>query len=630
MKKKNNKQLQPSEQKPVSFRRLVFEALPEMWGFQFLITVILGAFGMIMWRLITLVAESSGAAVTTANARSFLLSWRSPVLLLLGIVFVLFYTVTELFAQIHMTDDVLNGHPTGIRRELMSGIRSLKRFKSPTGVLILLFIIIAVPLCGIGFSVSLTRSIRIPNFVMDVMISKPYYILPYLALLLVFILIAYRYCFTLHAVLLDGMSCREGRKASARIIKAHGKRFLFTLIKTVALLAVIEAVAQLLFSYLPGLLIEHIGQGLPHDRVLDLNELSKSDLSDQDAAILGYRILSAFTVILGGYLNTIVTLLSGAYFMLRFTRCYREYSSETVSDTYPERPKKARYRYKLIFMFLITLLVAVLSLMIGVLYDHIIKRDEPVQVIAHRTGGTLASENSVEGLYAAIEHSCYGSETDIQRTKDGYYVINHDNDFKRLTGVARAPKDMTFDEVKELRIKDTTGSGAELTVPTLDEMLDVVKDKEKLFIELKGVTADRQMVDDVVRMVREKDCTDDVVLISLDYDVIDYAETAYPEFETGVLIFAGLGNVARLNCDLLIMEEDMGTETRIDQIHNAGKKAIVWTVNTESSMLRFLDSDCDAIITDEIALAEQVSEKLASRTEYQVLQDKLADFWSFN
>ena len=118
------------------------------------------------------------------------------------------------------------------------------------------------------------------------------------------------------------------------------------------------------------------------------------------------------------------------------------------------------------------------------------------------------------------------------------------------------------------------------------------------------------------------------MLISLSYDVIDYAESTYPEFETGVLFFAGLGNVSKLNCDLLIMEEELGTDTRIDQIHKSGKKAIVWTVNSEKSMRRFLLSDCDAVITDEIELAESVRKKLDERTEYEILLDAFADFWN--
>ena len=133
------------------------------------------------------------------------------------------------------------------------------------------------------------------------------------------------------------------------------------------------------------------------------------------------------------------------------------------------------------------------------------------------------------------------------------------------------------------------------------------------------------MVDDVVNMVRQYDCVDDVALISLNYDVIDYAETTYPEFMTGTLFFAGLGDVTKLNYDLLIMEEETATSAQILSIHTAGKKAVVWTVNTETSLKHFLDSTADAIITDEIVLAEAVQKQLDSRTEYQVLQDRLGN-----
>lgn len=186
---------------------------------------------------------------------------------------------------------------------------------------------------------------------------------------------------------------------------------------------------------------------------------------------------------------------------------------------------------------------------------------------------------------------------------------------------------MSLEEIRTLRIKDTTGSGAELSVVTIEEMLDVVKGKIKLFIELKGATADCRMVDDLARIIREKDCVQDVAFISLKYDVIDYAETNYPEFETGTLFFAGIGNVSRLNCDLLIMEEQIATNFRVEQVHNAGKEVVVWTVNTPEAMYRFLDSNVDAIITDEVEMAEATQSDLDRRTDLQVIQDKLRNFW---
>ena len=54
----------------------------------------------------------------------------------------------------------------------------------------------------------------------------------------------------------------------------------------------------------------------------------------------------------------------------------------------------------------------------------------------------------------------------------------------------------------------------------------------------------------------------------------------------------------------------------------------MWTVNTENSMRRFLDSSVDAVITDEILLAEKVQDRLDAWTDLQVMQDRLGDLWN--
>lgn len=233
----------------------------------------------------------------------------------------------------------------------------------------------------------------------------------------------------------------------------------------------------------------------------------------------------------------------------------------------------------------------------------------------------LASENSLDGIIKAAEYGCAGSETDIQRTKDGEYIINHDTTFLRLCGVNKKPSEMTLSEIKKHRIKDTTGSGEMLEVPTLEELLDTGKGKIKLFLELKGQTADYQMVDDVVAMVKAKDMVDEVVLISLNYAAINYAEETYPEFETGILIFGGVGDLRKLNCDMIIMEEEMTNTTTVNLIHDADKTVGVWTVNTWEAMYHFLDLDVDTVITDDIKMAFEVKEELANRSDAIKMRD---------
>ena len=578
MRKKEEKQ-----QQRVSFRRLVFQALPEMWSFQFLGVIILAVSTGLLVRFMNIVAGIGGDAVTTANFRAILLSWRTPVLLVLGLLLVLVYIVLEIFAKIYLCDDILNGRKASIKQEIKRGLQALRLFCSPTGILVVIYIFIAVPLCGVGFSISLTRRFYIPGFIMNTILANPIYEIGYVIGILLLIWIGYRYVFVLHEVLIDGKTPAEGRKASAGLMKAHGKEFVFGIIKVLVILGLIQIFAFILFNVIPEIWLESIDKKIPDVAVPDLylNEGNKSA-----GSIVIYRILCSFAAMVGSYLISITLLLCDASFILRFTRVYLRYTRGEPSD-WLERPKKARYRRKVFSMFGVLVLVFIVSVAAGYMFDDIFATDKTVRIIAQQEEGKTASENPLEELQAAIDHGCFASKIDIQRTKDDYYVINS-------------------------------------SAATLEDALNVIKGKEKLFIELSGATADRQMVDDVVRIAREKGCEDEIVIVSSKYDVIDYAETEYPEFETGTLFFTGVGDVSRLNCDQLIMEEEFTTSHRVNQIHNAGKEAIVWTINTEASMYHFLDSVIDGVITDDIELAEMVQKQLDERSDVRILQDKLS------
>ena len=615
----SQKKEQTKDPSRVSFPVLAFQALPEIWSFQILAGLILALPAAILMTLIDRTASTAGA-VTTADPGAFFLSWRFPVILILGLFLIFLYTVTQILSLIDLSGAILTGEKAGLFREIRDGFVSLGRLFTPMGVLVLFYILIAVPLGGVGFSITLTKSLYVPSFIMDVVLETPLYAGAYFLTILVLVFIGYRAAFTLHGVILDGLTPGEAMRQSVRIVKERGKSFILAILGLQIRLSRAGAAAWLLFSWLPETRLEEIGRTMPIGHTINI--MAVEELPEGDIEIVLYRILCALAVMTGQYMMSIVTLLCGSYFMLRFTCLYLEYTGRDVSS-FPARSRKGSYARKVLLILLVFLITGAASVVLGLFYNQIFDREEPVRIVAHRAGGTMAPENSLEGLEQAIRHGCYASEIDVQRTKDGAYIINHDNDFRRLTGVARAPEDMTLEEVRALKIRDTTGGGHSLRVPTLEEMLSVIKGRHILYIELKGATADRKMVDDVAAMVREYGCQDQVALISLDYPIISYAETLYPELVTGTLFFAGLGDFSRLNCDLLIMEEESATNSRMDQIHNEGKQAIVWTVNSESSMRRFLDSKADAVITDKILLAEKVQKELDQRTDLQVLIDRL-------
>lgn len=88
-------------------------------------------------------------------------------------------------------------------------------------------------------------------------------------------------------------------------------------------------------------------------------------------------------------------------------------------------------------------------------------------------------ENSLPAFKEAVNYG-FAIENDIHLTKDGFVVVFHDDNISRMCGIDKKIKDMTLDEIKELRLLNT-----EHTIPTLKECLDLVDGKVPLLIEFK-------------------------------------------------------------------------------------------------------------------------------------------------
>ncbi len=621
-KRKRKRKKKTWQRKEVRYRRFATEAALRIWQYRLFTSAILALPAAGLNELLALTADSTGTALTTADFTAFA-GWRGITVFLLLTLLAILYIVTEIFGQICLCDDIVTGGRTGTFYEFGRGLRAGKRFVKPTGILLILLLMISAPLTGIGFVISPVENFYVPRFISSVIYKTPRYMVPYVLIIALLLFCTWQFAFSFHAVLIDCRTPREAMKDSVRIVREHWRTFLAGILKPVLFMAIVMVLAEMLFDAIPSAILETVGENLPAGYRPDLSLLALAgDLSDEQAVILVYRIACAFFVFLGNYFIFLAESLCRSNIMLQMTRMYYRFTDRSREVFYSCLSGKKYFMYVTEFFAVIAALAG-LALYTGLEFDGIFLSNDPVKITAHRTGGYMASENSLEGIDASAALGVYGSETDIQRTKDGNYIINHDNSFKRLTGVDRKPGDMTLEEIRELRIRDTTGSGALLPVPTMEELLDRGKGKITLFLELKGVSADRKMADDIVAAVRARDMVDEVILISLKADAIAYVEDTYPEFETGLLIFSGLGDVSRLKCDMIIMEEEMTTLSRIAEIHDAGKKIGVWTVNTRDALHHFLDMEVDTIVTDEVVMAREVQAELSERTDLEVLEDGL-------
>jgi glycerophosphoryl diester phosphodiesterase len=241
-------------------------------------------------------------------------------------------------------------------------------------------------------------------------------------------------------------------------------------------------------------------------------------------------------------------------------------------------------------------------------------KDRPlVQVTAHRGHARAAPENTLSAMRKAIESGADYAEMDVQLTADGKVVLLHDRDLKRVAGDPRRLDELSFDEVRRLDVGSWFDPAfSSERVPTLAEVIKLCRGKIRLNIELKFFRPDRRLVQEVVEIVRDQNFESDCLITSLNYDALVEVKQRDPHLRTGVIVAHALGDISRLEADVLSVRADFLTDELLRSAHRKGKEVHVWTVNEAPQMFRLMKRGVDNIITSDPDLAVQVRNEWAS------------------
>ena len=134
-------------------------------------------------------------------------------------------------------------------------------------------------------------------------------------------------------------------------------------------------------------------------------------------------------------------------------------------------------------------------------------RSDYVFVVAHRGDWRHAPENSVAAIKGAADMGVDMVEIDIQRTKDGGFVLMHDGSIDRTTEGKGNVADYTVEELKRFRLRRADGSLSDETIPTLEEALTACKGAVLVNIDKGG-----DYLSEIAPIIRKTGTEDHVVL----------------------------------------------------------------------------------------------------------------------
>ncbi len=109
--------------------------------------------------------------------------------------------------------------------------------------------------------------------------------------------------------------------------------------------------------------------------------------------------------------------------------------------------------------------------------------------IAHRGASAYEPENTLRAFERAIGMGATMMELDIHLSRDGQPVVVHDADLSRTTNGTGRVSELTLAEIR------TLDAGLGERIPTLAEVIDLVRGRAQLYIELKGQQTPAVVVD---------------------------------------------------------------------------------------------------------------------------------------
>ncbi len=555
-----------------------------------------------------LIKSSGEVVISSGNYKAFLTSLPAICFLTVSLIVFLLCVVMDINAFITISASIKKtGKPGKLTHTLKNAIKSTKSFFSPAGAFLALYTALIVPLVGVGTKASLIQSLNVPNFITSVIYGNTMYLCIYLTVLGVLAAAGFFLIFSFHFMYLHNNGAMEAIKNSVRTVWNNKYKILMSFVLLNVILAVLT-VAVLLGMYFA---IEAL-----------------------DILLVRKAFFSRFTMVLMLFL--FVELMNICLFLmwpLQLHMLTSRFCALTNIDKIKcnfESPKSHKVKGKKIKGKLAAAIIALMifniavSGLAAVYFDDLFHYNPKVDIIAHRGGGDLAAENTLLGVNAAAEAGAQWSEIDVMRSKDGIYVINHDATFERLTGVSKAPSEMTWDEIRSLEVKDAFVPGRQSdAVPDLSGIMDAAKGRIGLLIELKKPDADEKMADDVVESIISRGMEKETMVISLDYNIIKYIEQKYPGIKTGYLYFFAVGDTSKIATDCLLMEESAINADVIEKIHNEGKLAFAWTVNDSEAIKGLFDAGIDGIITDHVVELKEAIQEMDQKTDKELILDEL-------
>ncbi len=229
--------------------------------------------------------------------------------------------------------------------------------------------------------------------------------------------------------------------------------------------------------------------------------------------------------------------------------------------------------------------------------------------IAHRGAGKLAPENTLAAFREGARHGWRAFECDVKLSADGVPFLLHDATLNRTTPERGTAGERPWAELSRIDAGAWHSRAyAGEPIPSLAALARFcIANRHALNIEIKPTPGQERHTGEVVgrealRLWAGSGLTP--LFSSFQPEALAGARSTAPALPRGLLLDklwdGWLGTAQQLGCQALITNYALMDRALVEQLHAAGMKALVYTVNDPASAQWLIGNGVDGIISDAV------------------------------
>jgi glycerophosphoryl diester phosphodiesterase len=218
-------------------------------------------------------------------------------------------------------------------------------------------------------------------------------------------------------------------------------------------------------------------------------------------------------------------------------------------------------------------------------------------VIGHRGARGHLAENTLPSIAKALELGVDGIEIDVFRCASEELVVFHDQTLEKLTNATGYIEQLDLDSIRNIEVLNG------FTIPTLEEVLNLINGRVMLNIELKG-SQTAILTDQMLQTFFEKETwsAEKILISSFDWEELKLFYEVNQKVPIAILTeddpLDALPIAKELNAVAINPNYKSLNKENLTKIHKKGLKIYPWTVNQPEEISALLALGVDGIITD--------------------------------